>query len=182
VPAKIKTLIGELGLRYRPAAAADLAAHGATLALLARDLCDLPYDRLEQAIHAWVRNERWMPKAADLIALCQRHQAEEFGSRTARHGNNSSVDAFVDARNASLLSGASNRKDIEWFVDASGEAKFRYIQREAALPDRVPLADVDRYNRALRKYGADFRWDRNGRIIELLPGDPDPTENDEHHR
>lgn len=123
-----------------------------------------------------------MPKAADLIALCQRQQAEEFGARTARHGNVSSVDAFVDARNANLMSGASTRKDIEWFVDAAGEAKFRFIQREPAMPDRVPLADVDRYNRALRKYGADFRWDRNGRIIELRTGDPDPTETDEHHR
>jgi hypothetical protein len=182
VPAKIKTLIGELGLRYRPAAAADLAAHGATLALLARDLCDLPYDRLEHAIHVWVRSERWMPKAADLIALCQRHQAEELGARIQGRGASSGVDSFVDARNASLSSGTSKRKDIEWFVDGSGEAKLRYIQREPVLPDRVPLADVDRYNRALRKYGADFRWDRNGRIIELLPGDPDPTEDDEHHR
>lgn len=43
----------------------------------------------------------------------------------------------------------------------------------------MPLADVDRCNRALRKYGADFHWYRNGRIIELLPGDADPTENDD---
>ena len=169
-------------MRYRPAAAADLAAHGATLALLARDLCDLPYDRLENAIYAWVRSERWMPKAADLIALCQRHQAEELGALAQGRSEGGGVDTFVDARNASLSSGTSKRTDIEWFVDASGEAKLRYKQVEPPLPDRVPLADVDRYNRALRKYGADFRWDRNGRMIDLLPGEPDPTAADEYQR
>ena len=169
-------------MRYRPAAAADLAAHGATLALLARDVCDLPYDRLERAIYAWVRSERWMPKAADLIALCQRHQAEDLGARAPGRSESSSVDTFADARNASLSSDTSRRKDIEWFVDASGEARLRYKQVEPPLQDRVPLADVNRYNRALRKYGADFRWDRNGRMIDLLPGEPDPTAADECQR
>jgi hypothetical protein len=64
-------LIGELGLRYRPAAQADLEAHAAAIALLARDLADIPAKYLEIAIRRHVLQSPFMPKAAELAALAQ---------------------------------------------------------------------------------------------------------------
>lgn len=126
VPARIKLLIADLGLRYRPAAAADLEAHGSALALLAMDLADLPPDRLDRAIAAWVRGERWMPKASELIALCQRHQAEEIDRAADRVSPVSSVAAYCARRNAELASAPNGRRDIEWHVDGIGEPRLRF--------------------------------------------------------
>src|SRR5688572_9824409 len=49
IPAKVERLIGELGLRYRPSAQADLEEHAAALALLASDVADIPADLLDRA-------------------------------------------------------------------------------------------------------------------------------------
>ena len=64
-------LIGELALRYRPSANTDAEVHAASIALLARDLADIPPHYLERAITEWVRNNRWMPKACELIDLAK---------------------------------------------------------------------------------------------------------------
>ena len=64
-------MIGELGLRYRPSAQADLEAHAAAIALLARDVADIPPAYLRQAIDQWVRRSPFMPKASDLVSLAQ---------------------------------------------------------------------------------------------------------------
>ena len=179
VPAKIKALIAELGLRYRPTATADLVAHGALLALLARDLADLPPDRVERAINAWVRAERWMPKAADLVALCQQQQRAEFKHIAANDRSpRSSAQAFADSRNAAMATEPTARKDIEWYVDDADEPKLRYQREAPIMPDRVALRDVDRLNRALRKYGAGFRWDASGYAYDLVKGQPDLTDPD----
>lgn len=69
--AKTITLIGELGLRYSPSAQADREAHSAALALLTRDLADVPPSILAQAIDQWVRQSRFMPKASELVELCK---------------------------------------------------------------------------------------------------------------
>jgi hypothetical protein len=71
VPSAVKRLIGELGLRYRPSAQADLEAHAGTIALLARDLADVPPVYLERAIRKWVLTSHFMPKASDLVELAQ---------------------------------------------------------------------------------------------------------------
>ncbi|MEN2787974.1 hypothetical protein ACFOKI_16475 [Sphingomonas qilianensis] len=147
------------------------------LALLARDLADVPADRLERAITEWVRTERWMPKAADLVDICQRHQRDDLNLQPEVRGVTDEVAAFVDARNALLAHAPKGRKDIEWFVDASGQAKLRYKGFESISPDRVPVEDVDRYNSALSKFGADFRWDCDGRM-RLLKEDPEPDGRD----
>jgi hypothetical protein len=66
-PSEVRRLIGELGLRYRPAAQADLQAHAAAIALLACDVADVPPAYLERAIREWVRDKQFMPKASELI-------------------------------------------------------------------------------------------------------------------
>ena len=72
---KTRRLIAELGLRYRPTAQADLEAHAAMLALLARDLGDVDPDHLEKAIAEHVRCSRFMPKAAELFDLVERYSS-----------------------------------------------------------------------------------------------------------
>lgn len=85
VPPAIGRIIGELGLRYRPSIQADLEAHGEALKLLTLDLIDVPEHLLEAAAQHWVRTERFMPRAAELIALAQKVQRGEWqGSDFAR--------------------------------------------------------------------------------------------------
>ena len=64
-------IIGELGLRYRPSAQADLEAHAEALRLLAEDVADVPSNLLEVASKRWVRENRFMPKASELVALAR---------------------------------------------------------------------------------------------------------------
>lgn len=71
VPTRIKSLIAELGLRYRPTSQADLEAHAGALALLCTDLADSPPHLLERAIKHHALNSPYLPKAADLVKLMQ---------------------------------------------------------------------------------------------------------------
>jgi hypothetical protein len=66
VPAKIRSLISALGLRYAPSAAADMDAHGARVALLAEDMAEADPWKLEQAISQHVARSPYLPKASDL--------------------------------------------------------------------------------------------------------------------
>ncbi|RSV15665.1 hypothetical protein CA235_07365 [Sphingomonas sp. ABOLF] len=90
VPPAVGRIIGELGLRYRPSAQADLEAHAMALKLLTEDVADVPVSLLEKAAKLWVRENRFMPKAAELIAL-----AREAGSDTFR-GTNAAVEQLED--------------------------------------------------------------------------------------
>jgi hypothetical protein len=87
-PPKIRALVAELGLRYRPASQADLAAHAAQLALLARDLADIDPDALSEAIREHVLFSPFMPKAADLVALIEKRSGGRgyFGGYVSESG------------------------------------------------------------------------------------------------
>lgn len=102
--AAIQRLIGELGLRYRPSAQADLQAHAASLALLASDLADIPPDFLDRAIKQWVRQSQFMPKAAELAAIAQ-------GMTTKSQRD---PQALCDHGNSNLAQ--IGRDDIRWIV------------------------------------------------------------------
>jgi len=73
VPPAVGRIIGELGLRYRPSAQADLEAHAEALRLLMEDVADVPINLLETAAKRWVRENRFMPKASELVALARGH-------------------------------------------------------------------------------------------------------------
>lgn len=67
-----------------------------------------------------------------------------------------------------------------WIV--TGKAPYRTVtpvprpkQPQADTVDRVRPENVDKLNRALRKYGAQFRYDPHGRPFDLKPGQDDPT-------
>lgn len=71
VPPAIGRIIGELGLRYRPSVSADLEAHAEAIRLLTEDVADVPPHLLEAAAKRWVRENRFMPKASELVALAR---------------------------------------------------------------------------------------------------------------
>jgi len=64
-----KKIIAKLGLRYRPAAAADLEAHAHLIGLLTTDVAHLSPSVLDQATRQWVSAKAFMPKASELLAL-----------------------------------------------------------------------------------------------------------------
>lgn len=69
VPARIRSLVSKLGLRFAPSASADMDAHGARVALLAEDMADADPHLLELAIDRWVGIKPFLPKASELRAL-----------------------------------------------------------------------------------------------------------------
>jgi hypothetical protein len=103
VPPKIARIVGELGLRYRPSVQADLEAHAASLALLARDLSDVDPVRLESAADHWARTERFMPRASEL-----RNLVTKFGDK------NRAAELNVERGNALLA--AEGRTDVHWVI------------------------------------------------------------------
>lgn len=127
--AKLKRLIAELGLRYRPSAQADMEAHAGTLALLIADLMDVPESYLEEAIRQWVLESPFMPKASDLIASAKRIMERP-------RGDAKSVDMAARA-NARLR--GEGRFDIEWFYDEHGQIALRSTRPvESLLGRRIP--------------------------------------------
>ncbi len=83
VPAAVGRIIGELGLRFRPSAQADLEAHALAIKLLTEDVADVPAHLLEAAAKRWVREQRFMPKAAELIALARGELSGEVAGTEA---------------------------------------------------------------------------------------------------
>lgn len=168
VPPAIGRLIAELGLRYRPTAATDLAAHGEALRLLALDVSDLPADRLERAIAKWVRAERWMPRASDLVTLCQDDQRRSFDRSYQPAAALASADAFACIRNAG---GMANRTNIEWYVDEAGNSAIRYKSEPLSGIVAIHPDDVKARNDTLATKGATFRYDAEGFRRDLTPGE-----------
>lgn len=66
IPAKIRSLISRLGLRYEPSSKSDLDAHAARVALLAEDMAEADPWKLERAIGRHVSRSPYLPKASDL--------------------------------------------------------------------------------------------------------------------
>lgn len=115
IPAKVERLIGELGLRYRPSAQADLEEHAAALALLAADVADIPPDLLDRAIRKHAATSVYMPKAAELIAL-----AKGFVVPTQNGGKPVDMAAL---RNAAPDMPAH----LRWYYDETGQIRLGHV-------------------------------------------------------
>ncbi len=118
VPASIRKLIGELGLRYRPTRSTDLEAHAAALALLARDLADVAPIALANAIEQWARSSAFMPKASELLALMHTHAANGTGRALA--------PGELAARMNARLAATGNPRGLRWH----GEGEDLRLTRE----------------------------------------------------
>jgi hypothetical protein len=112
-PSRVRRIILELGLRYRPASAEQLEGHQAKLAALIADLADLPPDMLERAASHWVRQSAFMPKASDLVRL-----ARNFA--TAEHGRPMQRLDVAASRNARIAEEPGARRDLRWIDDGRG--------------------------------------------------------------
>lgn len=114
-------LVGELGLRYPPAASTDMEAHKGRLALLAKDLADVPWKLLRRAVDEWAQRSPYLPKASDLIDMCKGYVTERQ-AMTA-----SDVGTRVQQMNSRLAT-TPRGKEIEWYVASDGTAKLRWIE------------------------------------------------------
>ena len=113
-------MVGELGLRYPPGAQADMEAHKGRLALLARDLADVPWKLLRRAVDDWAQRSPYLPKASDLIDMCKGYVTERQ-TMTA-----SDIGTRVQQLNSHLGTKPRGR-EIEWYVASDGTAKLRWI-------------------------------------------------------
>jgi hypothetical protein len=118
IPARIKEIIATIGLRYRPSESSDLEAHAGKLALLAVDCADLPPHILEAAGKKWASTSPWLPKASDLIALCQSMVAPPAMEKP-RQGE-TYAHVLCDKYNQMV-----KRAGCEWFVNHSGDMQLR---------------------------------------------------------
>lgn len=112
--AQIKRIIGELGLRYRPSAQADLEEHAASLALLACDVADIPPDILRRAVDRHVAVSPYMPRACELVEY----------ARALLAGPKGGIDWVANGnRNLAEI----GRTDIVWTRDESGALALKPV-------------------------------------------------------
>jgi hypothetical protein len=96
--------VTELGLRYRPLATADQEDHQAGVLLLARDLDGADNDKLARAASDWVRTERFMPKASDLLGRMAKMVSNEEVIQRRR--------GWIERGNSLLA--AEGRHGLQW--------------------------------------------------------------------
>lgn len=171
--------MGELKVRFQHGSGGDPEGFRARCALLAEDLSDVPAELLRTAAAAWVREQPFLPTAADLTRLMRdelerRDKAAAGGSRDDRT-DVQRAQAFCTERNAALTSPdhPRHRDGLEWFVDASGAARLRY--RTDCDRGIVPIhpADVGARNAVLARMNATFRYDDGGRRRDLTAAEED---------
>lgn len=97
VPPIIKTMVRELGLRFRPLGAENQEEYTASVALLEQDVAIIPPPLLDRAITEWVRTKRFLPRAAELIDLAQQIQR---GSQQGTDAALAQLQAHCDRLNA----------------------------------------------------------------------------------
>ena len=172
-------MIGELKVRFQHGCANDPEGYKARCGLLAEDMADAPPLLLRLAIAQWVRESPFLPTAADLTRI-MREELERRDKAAAPAEPPPGYDwaaSFCNLRNAALERLPTDERRGEWAV-VNGEPKLVPFHRDPPPPpiDRIDPSQVEIRNRALRKYGATFRYDRNGRDFDLKPGEPDPTD------
>lgn len=96
-----------------------MEAHKGRLALLAKDLAEVPWKLLRRAVDDWAQRSPYLPKASDLIEMCKVYVAERQAMMST------DVNAIVAQRNAALAATPRGR-EIEWYA-ADGVAKLRWI-------------------------------------------------------
>lgn len=102
---------------------ADLEAHAASIALLCRDVADVPPALLDRAVEQWVRESVFMPKAADLVALAKGYLANARPASNASTGDPSDWLHELAAR----YNAVRVHHRTEWHVTDQNELKLRTI-------------------------------------------------------
>jgi len=143
IPKAIREMMLELGLRYRPNQREDIDEHAARLALLTRDLADLPAAALRFAIDRWVLSSPYMPKAAELADLARQYLAEPA---RARSGELLPLETQAEIRNRELELAGNYR--IRWLIADGGWQPIDYLDWLERQDDPESRAEVRRLRRA----------------------------------
>ena len=137
VPTKIRSLIAELGLRYRPTSQADLEAHAGALAMLCVDLADAPPHLLERAIQRHALESPYLPKAADLVKLMQSllNDARPTTAPGAKLDQAARANAHLDAEKPDF--------PARWIYDQGGALQLVPIaDYRAHIASKSPQAEA----------------------------------------
>lgn len=88
------------------------------------------------------------------------------------------MDALSHAESLAMQYNArlatTGRDDVEW-IATGGELRLTLRRDGAPRVERCTPANVDRLNRALRKFGVSFRFAADGLPFNLRHGEEDPT-------
>lgn len=109
--------MGTIGLRFPPASGTDPQQHAAQLALLASDVAHIPPEFLDRASRDWAAKSPYMPKASELIELAQTYVKPDPAL--------ANVAAYVASLNSTRT-----RQDVEWFADAQGLPRLRFVKTD----------------------------------------------------
>jgi hypothetical protein len=149
--ATLRRIVGELGLRYRPASAAEIQAHEDKLELLVEDLNGIAEDVLETAAKELAKEKPFMPRASDLIERCKAIRARRPDS--AKRAN-------LDQMNAKLRDDNQLAHDggVRWYRDAADSLKLGHPPG-----NRGSRCTADQARQILREEGV-----RSPFLLELL--------------
>lgn len=137
-PPAIKRLILELGLRYRPTSPDALEAHTVKLAALTSDCADIPANMLERAVTKWVRQEKFMPKASELIRLAREELQGQVGSHPADSHQNAVI--LANRYNARL---AEQNSQLMWHIGPNNELKLAPIGEQPKYAPPLTREELD---------------------------------------
>ncbi len=182
VPKAIHEIVGELKVRFQHTCGGDPEGFRARVGFLAEDLADSPPLLLRKATVEWVREHPFLPTASDLIGLMRGMlEARDQADQVLRTKPGEEWEqAYCDQRNAKMAANPEGRQDVEW-VMVNGRSQLVAKHRPAPAPppppeqERIPRADIDTFNRNMRKFGLGMRCGRDGRTFTLKPGAADPT-------
>lgn len=149
--AALRRIVGELGLRYRPASAAEIQAHEDKLELLIEDLNGMAEDVLEAAAKELAKERPFMPRASDLIERCKVLRARRPDS--AKRANLDHMNAKLRDENQLAYDGG-----VRWFRDAADSLKLGHPPGH-----RGPLCTAEQARKILREEGV-----RSPFLLELL--------------
>lgn len=137
--AKLRKLVSEMGLRYRPSSPAEICFHQDKLELLIEDLIDLPDHLLERAIPDLCREKPFMPRASDIIARCQAYLG---GSKDEARADLVEMNLKLRRDNAGAYDDG-----VRWYRDPGGALKLGHP------PAFSPPCTVADARRILREEG-----------------------------
>lgn len=120
--AKLRKLVAEMGLRYRPSSPAEICFHQDKLELLIEDLADLPDHLIERAIPELCREKTFMPRASDIIARCQAYLG---GARDDARADLVEMNLKLSRDNPMAYAGG-----VRWHRDASDVLKLGHVQSQ----------------------------------------------------
>ncbi|WP_375381744.1 hypothetical protein [uncultured Sphingomonas sp.] len=170
-------MIGELKVRFQHGSGGDPEGFRARCGFLAEDLADAPPLLLRLAIAQWVREQPFLPTAADLTRLMREEleRRDRAASPASPPPGYDWAQSFCDQRNADIIAKADPHRAMTWQVMTGEPRLMEEREKRAPDADMIPPAEIDTFNRNMRKFGCLMRCRPDGTTFEIAPGQSDPT-------